>query len=181
MAEKALDLFQAYAQNKLPKEGGYVVSTFFDANSVYSIYEVVAYNGVKSIYLTEEGLTFQTDGCKLYVLVEPATYHKKYIEPVSRVQNEQIPHRFSELEIYTSKNQTKIMVSKEPIMTYSSFTILKPAGGNFSILFYNYDDVMESLDLFFTQTLNKEARILKSDAREATKLIIEGLNKFQIW
>ena len=62
MAEKALDLFQAYAQNKLPKEGGYVVSTFFASNSVYSIYEVVAYNGVKSIYLTEEGLTWIMTG-----------------------------------------------------------------------------------------------------------------------
>ena len=181
MAEKALDLFKAYAQNKLPKEGGYVVSTFFDSNSIYSIYEVVAYNGVKSIYLTEEGLTFQTDGCKLYVLVEPATYPKKYIEPVSRSQNEQIPHRFNELEIYTAKNQTKIMVSKQPIMTYSSFTILKPRGGNFSLIFYNYDEVMESLDFFFNQTLNKEARIPKSDARAATKLIIDGLNRFQIW
>ena len=72
MAEKALDLFKAYAQNKLPKEGGYVVSTFFDTNSVYSIYETVAYNGVKSIYLTEDGLTFQTDGCQVYTLIEPA-------------------------------------------------------------------------------------------------------------
>jgi hypothetical protein len=181
MAEKALDLFQAYAQNKLPKEGGYIVSTFFDSKSVYSIYEVVAYNGVKSIYLTEEGLTFQTDGCKLYVLIEPASYSKKYVEPVSRSQHEQIPHRFSELEIYTAKNQTKIMVSKQPIMTYSSFTILKPAGGNFSILFYNFDEVMESMEFFFIQTLNKEARVLKGDAKAASKLIIDGLNKFMIW
>ena len=33
MAEKALDLFQAYQQDKLPREGGYIVSSFFDENS----------------------------------------------------------------------------------------------------------------------------------------------------
>ena len=64
MAEKALDLFQAYNEGKLPKEGGYIVSSFFNNTSTYSIYEVVAYNGVKSIYASEEGLTFQTDGNK---------------------------------------------------------------------------------------------------------------------
>ena len=56
------------------------------------------------------------------------------------------------------------MVCKEPIMSYSAFTILKPTGGNFSLLFYNYDEVMESVEFFFVQTLNKEARIPKGDA-----------------
>jgi len=78
MAVKALDLFQAFSEGKLPKEGGYIVSAFFNEKSKYSIYEIVAYNGVKSIYATEEGLTFQTDGNKLFILVEPATYSKKY-------------------------------------------------------------------------------------------------------
>ncbi len=45
---KALDLFQAYNEGKLPEDdGGYIVSSFFDANSTYSIYEIVAYDNVK--------------------------------------------------------------------------------------------------------------------------------------
>ncbi len=180
MEEKALDLFQAYSKNKLPKEGGYIVSTFFDKNSIYSIYEIVAYNGVKSIYLSNDGLTFQTDGSKLFVLVEPASYPKKHMEPVSRSQNEQIPHRFKELDIYTAENQTKIMISKEPIITYSSFTILKPTGINFSLVFYNHPEVLDSIDFFFNQTLNKEAGIPKSDAKKVAELITEGLKKFSI-
>ena len=99
MAPKALDLFQAYSQDKLPREGGYIVSSFFSETSTYSIYEVVAYSGVKNIYLTEEGLTFQTDGSKLFVLVEPPTYPRKYIEPFRRESSQTIPHRFSELDI----------------------------------------------------------------------------------
>ena len=84
MATKALDLFQAYAEDKLPRDGGYIVSSFFDQNSAYSKYEVVAYNGVKNIYLSEEGLTFQTDGNKLFVLVEPTNYPEKHVEPYVR-------------------------------------------------------------------------------------------------
>ena len=181
MAEKALDLFQAYQQDKLPRDGGYIVSSFFDKSSSYSKYEVVAYSGVKSIYLTEDGLTFQTDGNKLFVLVEPPTYPHKFVEPVSRDSKEQIPHRFNELEIYTAKNQTKVMVSKKPIITYSSFTILKPAGINFSIVFYPREDVLESLEFFFVQTLSKETQVPQSDAKKAAKLVTEGVGKFNIW
>jgi len=53
-----MDLFDAYAKNALPKDHGYVVTSFFSNNSVYSRYEIVSYNNVKSIYPNEEGLTF---------------------------------------------------------------------------------------------------------------------------
>ncbi len=181
MAPKALDLFQAYSQDKLPREGGYIVSSFFSETSTYSIFEVVAYSGVKSLYLTEEGLTFQTDGNKLFVLVEPATYPRKYIEPFRRDTIQRIPHRFKELEIYTAKNQTRVMVSKEPIVSYSSFTIMKPQGVNFSLVFYNQEDVLDTLEYFFKETFNKETNIPKSDAREAAKLVKAGVEKFGLW
>lgn len=181
MAIKVLDLFQAYAQNQLPKEGGYIVSSYFHPTTTYSRYEVIAYSGVKSIYLTEEGLTFQTDGNKLFVLIEPASYPRKFIEPVSRETEERIPHRFSELDIYTAKNQTKVMVSKQPIMTYTSFSVLKPTGINFCLAFYNLPDVLESIHKFFTATLNKEAGIPTVDAKKAATGVIEGLKKFSIW
>lgn len=181
MATKALDLFQAYAEDKLPREGGYIVSSFFDRNSAYSKYEVVAYSGVKNIYLTEEGLTFQTDGNKIFVLVEPTNYPEKHVEPYVRKTGYQIPHRFNELEIFTAKNQTKVMVSKVPMMTYSSFTILKPTGINFSLLIFNTPDVLNTLEYFFTETINKEAGVPMSDAKKAAAYIIEGIQKFSIF
>ncbi len=181
MAVKALDLFQAFKEGKLPKEGGYIVSSFFNERSKYSIYEIVAYNGVKSIYATEEGLTFQTDGNKLFILVEPATYAKKYEEPYLRDMKHQVAQRFSELEIFTAGNQTKVMVSKKAVITYSSFTVLSPTGTNFSLVFYNLPDVFETLATFFTQTLSKEAGVPKSDARKATVKIIEAVGNFGIW
>ena len=180
MAVKALDLFQAYHEGKLPKEGGYIVSSFFDRHSTYSRYEVVAYGAVKSIYLGGDGLTFQTDGNKLFVLVEPSGYARKYQEPVSRDTNEQIPHRFSELDIYTAKNQSKIMVSKEPIAAYSAFTILKPTGINFSLVFFNLPEVLPTIEFFFAETLHKEAGVPSIDAKKAARTVTAGLKKFVV-
>jgi hypothetical protein len=181
MKARALELFKAYADSELPSDGGYIVSSFLGESSSYAHYEVVAYSGVKSIVLTEEGLTFQTDGNKLFVLSEPPSYAHKAMEPFRRTAKEQIPLRFSELNILTTRNQTKVMVSKEPLMTYGSFTVLKPSGINFSFVFYNLADVFETVQKFFAATLNKEAAVPKSEAEKAGQLVIDGLKRFTIW
>ena len=59
---RAMDLFEAYAQNKLPMDEGYIVSSFFKEESSYSVYEVISYSAVKDLYMTSDGLTFQTNG-----------------------------------------------------------------------------------------------------------------------
>jgi hypothetical protein len=181
MALRAMELFKAYAEEKLPTLGGYIVSSFFQETSAYSKYEIVAYNHVKALYLSGEGLTFQADGNKLFILAEPANYTKKHMEPFTRDSDYQISHRFSELEIITAKNQTRVMVSKAPVMTYSSFTILKPTGQNFAFIFYNLPDVLETIAGFFQKTLNAEAAVPKSDAAKAAGMIVAGLKKFTIW
>ena len=181
MSAKALDLFQAYSEGKLPMDGGYIVSSFFDKTSTYSRYEIVAFSSVKNIYLGEEGLTFQTDGNKLFILVEPSSYPRKYIEPFRRDTKHQIPQRFSELETIVAKNQSKIFISKTPIISYSSFTVLKPTGMNFALIFFTLPEIKETLSFFFTQTLNKEADIPSLDAKKAARKIIEGIDKFSIW
>jgi hypothetical protein len=178
---KALDLFQAYNSNQMPEKGGYIVSSFFSNQSTYSIYEIIAYDNVKGIFVGETGLTFQADGHKMFILVEPANYPHKYQEPFTRAQLEQIPLRFAELDIITAKNQTKLMVNKEPVISYSSFTIHKPATGNFSLIFYYQKDVLKTLEFFFTQTLNKEAGVPSIDTKKCARAVIEGIKKFKLW
>jgi hypothetical protein len=170
---KAMDLFEAYSQDKLPKDQGYIVSSFFSENSAYSIYEIVSYSGVKAIYLTETGLTFQTNGKKLHILIEPASYPNKATEPYVRNNTEQIPKRFSELETIVAKNESRIMISKTPIDSFSSFTILKPSGVNFALVFYNLPDLYDTLNMFFEKTFNKEAGIPQIDARKGAKKVCE--------
>jgi hypothetical protein len=173
MAVKAMDLFEAYAQDKLPKDQGYIISSFFSNNSTYSIYEIVSYSGVKSIYLTETGLTFQTNGKKLHILIEPASYPNKAMEPYVRSAQEQIPLRFNELEQIIAKNQSRIMIAKKPIDSFSSFTILKPSGVNFALVFYQLPDLFDSLRVFFEKTFNKEAGIPQVDARKGSQRVAE--------
>lgn len=177
MASKAMDLFEAFAQDKLPKDEGYIVSSFFSDHSAYSRYEIVSYSGVKSIYPTEEGLTFQTNGKKLHTLIEPASYPNKPIEPFLRTTEDQIPLRFNELDIQTAKNQSRIMIAKQPIDSFSSFTILRPTGVNFSLVFYRLPDLFDTLAIFFEKTFNKEAAVPMADAKKAAKYLVETIQK----
>lgn len=177
MPSKAMDLFEAYAQDKLPKDEGYIISSFFSNTSAYSKYEIVSYSGVKSIYLTDEGLTFQTNGKKLHILIEPPNYPHKAIEPYVRSSNEQIPLRFSELEQIVAKNQTRIMIAKKPIISFSSFTILKPTGINFALAFYSLPDLYDTLAIFFEKTYNKEAGVPMADAKKAALKTVEIVKK----
>jgi hypothetical protein len=174
---KYLNLFDAYAQQKLPFAHGYIVSSFFSESSAYSIYEIVSYAGVKEIFVTDTGLQFVTGGKKLFVLVENDTYPLKYQEPVSRKDGERIPKRFSELECITAHNQTKIFVAKEPNESYGSFTVLRPTGINFSVVFYNLPEVFNNLCVFFEESLNKQRKVPHSDARTAAALIAKTIEK----
>ena len=88
-----------------------------------------------------------------------------------------VPHRFKELDIFTAHNQTKVMVSKEPVSSYSSFTILKPTGVNFSLLFFAGPELAMTIEFFFENSLNREAGIPKADAAKIAKAIMTTLPK----
>jgi hypothetical protein len=178
---KAIDLLKAYGEGKLPREGGYIVTSFFQTNSAYAKYEIVAFSSLKGLYLSEAGLTFQTDGNKLFVLAEPATYERKHLEPYARDGQQQIPHHFSEVEQITANNMTRIMLSKQPVITYYAFTICKPTTLNFSILFYNLPDVFDSIAAYFEKTLTADANVPAGDAAAAARRIVAGLKRFTIW
>ncbi len=171
MALKAMDLFEAYKQNKLPLDEGYIVTSYFKQESSYSIYEIVSYSAVKDIYASGNGITFQTNGKKLFVLVEPSSYNHKTIEPYCRAESFQIPLRFSEANIITARNQSKIIFNKEPQQAISAFTILRPEGINFAFIFFKQPGVFDSIELFFSKTLSAEAGIPQADAAKAAKAI----------
>jgi len=175
---KFRNLFDAFAQGKLPFNHGYIVSSFFSDRSAYSIYEIVSYAGVKEIFVTETGLQFITGGKKLHILVEQDTYPLKYQEPVSRKDGERIPKRFSELEIIKARNQYQVMIAKEPIETYGSFTVLRPHGHNFAVVFYQLPDVYSNLSTFFEESLNKMRKVPHADAKRAASLIATTVEKY---
>jgi len=176
-----MDLFEAYSKNQLPSEHGYILSAFFSEASSYTRYEIISYNNVKAIYPTEEGLTFQSDGKKLFTLVEPPNYPHKSEEPFVRKSSEQIPHRFNELEKYECKNQVRVYYGKNALFSHTNFTILKPIGLNFSFLFFELPDLPQTLEAFFAKTLSNEAAVPSFDAKRVAKLIAEKVKTALKW
>ena len=177
MAVKAMDLFEAYQQDKLPRDQAYIVSSFVNANTGYTIYEVISYSAVKAIYPDGDGLTFQSSGKKMHVLIEPASYPQKAIEPYLRDKVEQIPLRFKELDVHTTKNQIKVYMAKKPIESLSSFNLAKPTGFNICFVFYELPDLYTTLDKFFEQSFNKDAAVPQSDAKKIAGDLVAVMEK----
>lgn len=171
------ELFQAYKENDLPMDNGYIVSAFFDGNSNYNRYEIISYANVKDFYVNEEGLVFQADGLKLFVLIEPVTYTNKHVEPCYRDEAHRVPYRFKEMNIYTTKRQDKIMIGKEPVVTYTNFTVVNSGMDNFSYIFHKTDDLVPVIENYFKESLRQDSKVPLSDARDSTKLIVESFEK----
>jgi hypothetical protein len=171
------ELFEAYARNELPTKGGYIVSSFFDPHSTYSKYELISFTNVKEMHMAEDGIVFQADGLKIFILVEPSNYPNKHVEPAHRTDAQKIPYRFKEVNVHTSSRQDRIMVGKEPIVTYSSFTVLKSVGSNFSYIIHMTDDVVQAVGEFFKEALWKQARVPRSDAQKVSAVIVESFKK----
>src|SRR6056297_2629879 len=170
------ELFSAYMASELPTEGGLIVSSLFDEETTYTKYEVTSYNNVKDIYRNDEGIVFQADGYKQFVVVEPASYNKKHIEPAMRDGGHSIPYRFKEIDTYISKRQDKVMVSKEPVVTYTSFTILQPVGENFAYILFG-ENILATVEAFYAKSIWQDARVPKTDAEKVAKAIAKTLEK----
>jgi hypothetical protein len=180
MEVKSIDLFQAYGEGQVPREGGYIVTCFRQPNSDYVKYEVVGYSDLQSLYLSAEGLTFQADANKLFVLAEPAEYDQKHAEPYERAGQHQVPHHFSEMDQLTAGNMARILISRQPVSVYFSFYILRPGALNRSLLFRNVPGALDGLAAYFEQSLYMDAKLPAGDAAEAARRIVEGLKRFLV-
>ncbi len=178
---KAMSLLKAYQNNAIPSDGGFIICSFLNTDSSYSIYEITAYRNVKDIFKSPEGWVFRTDGNRAHILVEPATYSGKSTEPVYRQEGSSIPYRFSELKIITGKRLEKIMISQEPVWLYSNFTILESKGNNFCFVFYPSEDVYVAIRIFLGDALYNDSGLMKEDALLCAQQALEPIKKFKIW
>ena len=182
MKAKALELFKAYADSQLPSEGGYIVSSFLDENSSYARYEVVAYSGVKSIYLTEEGLTFQTDGNKLFVLAEPASYSQKHQEPFRRTVEGPDPSPLLGAGYPHDAQPDEGHGEQEPADDLR--LVHHPQAERHQLLLHLLQPAGRLRD--HREVLRRHAeqggrRVPSRRRKRRAKLVIEGLKKFTIW
>ena len=151
------ELFELYAKGEFPMNGGYILSAFFHEQSMYSRFEMISYSNVKDIFTSEEGLTFQADGQKIFWLVEPSNYTAKATDPTYRPDSEKIPYRLNEVVIHTTKRQDRVLIGKQPVHSYTSFTIMKPQGQNFSCVFFMADDIVEAVQQYVAKCMYDQA------------------------
>ena len=176
-----MELYEAYEKNMLPREEGYVISAFYLPDSPYSILEVISYSEVKNFFASNDSLTFQSNGKKIYILVEPSSYNHKSQEPYVRPSKYQIPLRFNDLNIYTCKNQYKVMYNKEPQMMMTSFTVLKPTGHNFSLIVFQQDDIQKTLAKLFQSALHNESNVPLNDSKVISEDLAEMIVTKLCW
>lgn len=69
------------------------------------------------------------------------------------------------------------MIGKEPVITYTAFTVLKSFGQNYSYIFYMSDDILDAMRDYFMKSIWKEARVPRVDAQKVTELILEVFKK----
>lgn len=170
-------LYEAYEDGKLPRDGGFVITEHLDDSSRYARYEVISYGNVKDIYKVDEGLMFQADGKKLYLLFEPLSYSSKHVEPAYRDESHRIPCRNKELDVCTTKRQERIMIAKEVIETYTSFTVANETGLHTSYIVYKDESAIRTVAGFFEQSFWKTLNISRTDARSACEMMSKQLEE----
>ena len=171
------ELFELYGKGEFPMNGGYIFSAFFHEQSMYSKFEMISYSNVKDIYVADEGLTFQADGQKIFWLVEPSNYTAKATDPTYRPDSEKIPYRLNEVIIHKTKRQDRVLIGGKPVYSYTSFTVMKSTGHNYSCVFFAADDIVESVKKYLVQCLDKEAGVPRSDAVKIVADIAELFKK----
>ena len=151
--------------------GGFIVSAFFQEQSMYSKFELISYNNIKDMFLTDKGLSFQAEGQKIYWLIEPSNYPNKATDPPFREADEGIPYRFSEVEIITTKRSDRVFIGKKPIHSNTNFSISRSKGQNYSYVFFMTDDIRQTMENFFIKSLYDQAGVPRSDAKEVAKVL----------
>jgi hypothetical protein len=171
------ELFETFKKGEFPMDGGYIVSAFFHDQSMYSKFEMISYSNVKDIYPSDEGITFQADGQKIFWLVEPSNYPSKATEPTYRNENEKIPYRMNEVEVFTTKRQDRVLIGQKPVFSYTSFTVMQSQGQNYSYIFFMADDIVATMQNYFTKSLYEQAGVPNSDAKKVALYLIEVFKK----
>jgi len=177
---KATALVKAYMTETIPSDGGFIITATFLGGG-YTIYEVTAYRNVKDIFRTGEGITFKTDGNRTHLLVEPAIFTNKHMEPVNREAGKTIPYRFNEVDIMPGNRNEKIMVPKEPIMLYSSFTVLDKQADSFAYIFHPTRDVYVAMKKFLADSLYNDCNLSTAVAKDVAVKLLETIKKFTIF
>lgn len=178
-----MELFSAFEHNKIPLEGGgYILSIFYDNENktMYTRYELIAYNNVKDISFRGNQLWFKSDGYKVHILLEPSNYPQRFQEPLLREKNKSIPYKFKDLEVFTVGDQkNRVMVSINPQFNLSSFTVQKPENDDFAVFFLHSEKIFKDIREFLVKIIQTDIRAHSQDAKKVARFIIKVIQNLK--
>lgn len=179
MEKKWVELFQGMMNSEIPFDGsGYILATHFKDSSNYTIFEIIAFKNVKNFIGSEEGVTFYSDGYKIFFLYEPVTYRLRFMEPYLRETGDSIPQRWKELYNMELPSHDRLFISKEPYMSYGSFTIGKPDSGNFVYYFFDYEETRKNMEHFLGKLLVEDLKIPRTVLPQIFEYMNKNLDEF---
>ena len=174
-----IDLFDGLMKGDVQNgAGGYIFGIHFAPHGAYAILQITGFENVKNILQSGEGVTFQSDGYQVFVVMEPKTYTHRYMEPYLREDGYRIPLRWNELETLELPNKSRILVCLKPYISYGSFTIDIPESGSFVDYFYGGEDVDKNLLDFIGQLLFKDFAVPRKNVRTVQASILRNLESF---
>lgn len=180
MEKKWVELFQGIAKSEIPFDGtGFILATHFDTQSNYTRIEIIAFKNVKNFVHSGDGITFYSDGFKIFLLYEPVTYRFRFMEPYLRDAKDSIPLRLKELHVMELPNHDRLFVSRQPYMSYGSFNIEKPDTGNFVYYFFDGPELENNLFHFTGKILIDDLKFPRTQVPQVTALIKENLDNFR--
>ncbi len=175
-----MSLFEGLMKGEIPFDGtGFILVANFSDNSNYAIVEVVAFRNIKQFIQTDDGVTFYSDGYKIYLLYEPVSYRFRFQEPYLRDQGEAIPMRFNELHIFDMPSHDRVLMSISPYVSMGTFYIEKPHPGNLVVYFFDRGDAHQNMDQYLTKLLSEDLKVPRSKMREVLNLFHKNLEHFQ--
>jgi len=178
--EKAIDMFQAYTENKIPEDRGIIVQGFFEQDLPYFSFELTLYTGAKALYLGDEGITFQANALRFFVIVEPPGYSQKECAPPARTLKKPVPLHFNELTRHELPNGALIYDHPDPVRVYGLFFIDKPTGSDFVFIFPYSPDVFVVLSRFLEGTWREECGIPEKEASAMAGRTVSEIKKLSV-
>lgn len=158
--------------------GGLIFNVAFSPKFNYGVMEVVGFKNVKNVIQGSDGVTFQSDGYKIFVVYEPKTYTQRYMEPYLRTGIEQIPLRFNELKIIDLPSNDRVFVSAQPYVSHGSFTIEAPEEGDFVYYLFENDKLDKNAEEFLAKILKDDFQVRASSLQEILPVFSENLKSF---
>ncbi len=167
MERIAVDLYQGLTDESIPLHGGggFIFNARFATDSNYAIFETITFRNVRNIVMTDQGVTFYSDGNRVFVLYEPKNYVRRHIEPYLREDKERIPQRFSESLVYSLPGGDRLLFSRKPYFSRGSFTVENPEAGAIVQYFYDRPDAERHIATQLGEILHRDFGILQRDLR----------------